>query len=164
MPCFWRGRRGGKRICASPNNTARKLRPLIVERAGDAHRRDQDAADDRAEDARQVQRGRIQRDRVLQVLTRHELGDQRLAGRQVERQHDAAPNRDQQHHPDLDQPVETRIASTSASSMAIDCVVNSSQRRSNRSATTPPTSVNTKIGASRHRFSSARLNAEPVRS
>ena len=123
--------------------------PVQAEACDAAELMKRHAGEQRAEDPRDVELDRVQRDRVRQVLLPHQRRDQRLIRRPAERLRAAAHERQREHVPDVHLSGERRApASAKADVIWTNCEASSSLRRSRRSATTPPISVNRRIGSS----------------
>ena len=77
--------------------TTRNENPLTPKQAAPPQRRERDAGEQRAEDARQVELDGVERDRVRQVLLLDERGNQRLIRGPAERLPQPRDEREQQH-------------------------------------------------------------------
>ena len=111
-----------------------------------------------------LEHDRVEADRVRQVLARHEVGNERLARRQIERAgRGAARPRSRRPATRPSSPRNVSSARTAASAAMIVCVTSISLRRSSASAATPLTSENTTTGTTRDQPDEARARARAGR-
>src|SRR5947207_5430379 len=93
------GPEGGEAHRQEPGDDGDVAHPVQQEAQADAGRTDHHARDGRADDPRRVEHGRVQRDRIHQVVPAHEFRDERLAAGNVERIDDPEEHRHHHHLP-----------------------------------------------------------------
>ena len=98
-----------------------KRHAVEAEARDHAEDRERGAGHERADDAREIELDRVERDRVREMLFRDERRNQRLIGRTAEGLRHAGDERERQDQPDLDRPVKTSAASRNAAAIWMNC-------------------------------------------